>query len=304
MLYNKPFVSIVIPCFNEEKYIGQCIDSIRNQHYDSGFEVIAVDNSSTDDTVRIIIDKGAILENAKKRGPAAAKNKGIEKAKGDIIVFIDADCVAHPDWLKRIVEPFQNLTTGCVAGEIIPNDPKTMIEKFLCSKKHLFQSVNISHPFLPFAATANAAYKREIFEKNGFFDENLFIGEDADMSWRMQLFTNYKLTYIPDATVFHPHESRPKELFRQKRRHAYGSVMLYKKYKRYRKGELKSLKQTYWEYRSLIHRGLKLFFYKFRKNLGLKDIGFAPVNEYQLILEIAWKVGLIQGSLRHRVWYV
>ncbi len=179
------------------------------------------------------------------------------------------------------------------------DDGLSPLEKFLIKKGHLSQAQHIENSFLPFAATANAAYRKEVFDKIGLFDEKLLIGEDADLSWRMQLFTNYKVRYIPDAAVFHPYESRPKELFKQKRRHAYGSVMLYKKYKKYRQKETKSLKQTYWEYMSIARRWVNLFLYKLQKNPGA-----CPINEYQLILETAQKVGLIQGSLRHRVWYV
>ena len=157
----------------------------------------------------------------------------------------------------------------------------------------------MSHPFLPYADTANAAYRKEVFDRIGVFHEKFKSGEDADLCWRTQLFTNYKIAYVPDAVVLQPYESRVKNLFRQKMRHAYWHVILYKKYKKYRNEEVKSLKQTYWEFHSICRRWLKLGLHKLRKNTGP-----APVNEYQLILETAWKVGSIQGSLRHRVWYL
>ena len=301
MLDDKPAISIVIPCFNEDENIGKCIDSVKMQQYNGQFEIIAVDNGSTDDTAKIIKNKGIILKYAERKGPAPAKNEGIKKAKGDILAFIDGDCIATKDWLNNIVSGFENSDVGCVAGGItaMEDDNLSPLGKFLIKKGHLSQAQHIQNPFLPFAATANAAYRREVFGKVGLFDEELPIGEDADLSWRMQLSTNYKLMYVPEAAVFHPYESRPKELFRQKRRHAYGSVMLYKKYKKYRQGEVKSLKQTYWEYMSIARRWVKLFLYKLHKNPGN-----CPINEYQLILETAQKVGLIQGSLRHGVWYV
>jgi len=301
MLDDNPAISIVIPCFNEAENIGKCIDSIRRQQYNGEFEIIAVDNGSTDDTAKIIKNKGIILKYAERKGPAPAKNEGIKKAKGNIIAFIDGDCIATKDWLKNIVSGFENSDVGCVAGSIkaMEDDNLSPLERFLIKKGHLSQAQHIENSFLPFAATANAAYRKEVFDKIGLFDQELLIGEDADLSWRMQLFTNYKLRYVPDAAVFHPYESRPNELFRQKRRHAYGSVMLYKKYKKYRQEEEKSLKQIYWEYMSIARRWVKLLIYKLQRNTGT-----CAINEYQLILETAQKVGLIQGSLRHRVWYV
>lgn len=301
---NRFFISIIIPCFNEADNIGTCIDSIESQHYDGSFEIIAVDNGSTDNTVGIIKDMGIILEHAQKKGPAAAKNKGIKKAKGDIIVFIDADCIAHPDWIKNIISPFNDREIGCVAGEISAHKPQTIIEEFLTKKKHLSQSINISHSFRPYAATANAAYRKEVFEKVGLFDERLFTGEDADMSWRMQLESRFKLKYCPEAIVFHPHETELKSLFRQKERHAYGSVMLYKKYRRFWKPEHKTLKQLYWEYHSIVRRSLFFGIYKLKRYFGFKSSKLLPFDEYQLILELACKAGMIRGSLRHMVWFV
>jgi len=178
------------------------------------------------------------------------------------------------------------------------------LEQFLIKKGHLSQNQHVKNAFLPFAATANAAYRREVFDKIGLFDEKLFVGEDADLSWRMQLFTDYKLAYAPDAIIYHPYESNSKALFRQKRRHACGSVMLYKKYRRYQREKVKNLKQIYWEYGSLVRRAWKLFSCKLQNNIRRNKKVDMPVDGHQLLLETAWKVGLLQGSIRHRVWYL
>lgn len=295
-------LSVIIPCFNEEEYIGRTIDSVKAQRYHGEYEIIVVDNDSTDDTVRIIMDKGISLVRAKRRGPAPVKNEGIKKAKGDIIVFIDGDCIAAKDWLSKMVSGFEDPGIGCVAGEIMSDEKKALspLEEFLILKGHLYQKQHLEHHFLPYAAAANAAYRRELIDKIGFFDERLFSGEDADFSWRMQLFTEYKIAYVPQAIVFHPYESSLKNLFKQKRRHAFGSVMTYKKYKKYRQNEVKNLKQIYWEYHSIIRRWHKVLLYKLKR----RKQDLPEVDDYQLVLETAWKVGLIQGSIRHRTWYV
>lgn len=300
-------VSIVIPAYNEGNNIRVCVNSLKVQNFPKDdYEIVVVDNNSTDNTLELIKNLNITYTVEYKKGPAAAKNAGIKMATGNIIAFVDGDCVADRNWLKEIVTGFKDSNTGCVAGEIMAMERENMslLEQFLIKKGHLSQKQHMEHSFLPFAATANAAYRKEVFDKIGFFDEDLFVGEDADLSWRMQLFTRYKLIYIPNAIIFHPYESSPKGLFRQKRRHAYGSVMLYKKYKKYQRAGVKSLKETYWEYRSLIRRGLMLLFHKLQKYLGRKNMGLPPTDEHQLILETAWKAGLIQGSIRHRVWYV
>lgn len=294
---NKPFVSIVIPCLNEEKNIGQCIDSIKQQNWEQ-YEIIAIDNGSIDDTIRIIKEHGIILGKAKRKGPAAAKNKGIEKAKGDIIIFIDADCVAHPAWLVNMIKLFEDHSIGCVAGEIVGFEPRTELERFLIKKGHLSQFKNVNHSFLPYAATANVAYRRDVFDRAGLFDEDLFTGEDADMSWRMQLKADYKLTYSPQAIVYHLREVTLKGLFRQKLRHADGAVALYKKYKNLWSKQNIPLKMKYWEYRSILKRLMRIGMKCLLTKNYLNDV------DYNTILEAGWKAGLIKGSIRYRVWYV
>lgn len=300
------FVSIVVPAYNEADNIAACANALIEQEFpDNDYEIIVVDNNSSDNTLEIIKNFPVRNTIQYKQGRAAAKNAGVKLATGDLIVFIDADCVATKKWLKNIVFAFDNPGIGCVAGEIKPlrTDDLTAMERFLIEKGHLSPEHHMRHPFLPFVVTANAAYRREIFDAIGLFDEGMF-GEDADFSWRMQLHTNYKVAYAPEAVVFHPYEVKATDIFKQKRRHAFGSVMLYKKYKQYRQAERKSVKRTYWEYCSIMRRWRQLLIHKLKtKMLGTSNIS-APVDECQLILETAWKVGLIHGSLKHRVWYV
>ena len=101
-----PFVSVVIPAYNEENYLPSCLESIRNQDYAGKCEVIVVDNASTDNTAQIARDWGAKVVYESKRSPACARQKGAEAATGEIIAFIDADTQAPAHWLSTIVSRF------------------------------------------------------------------------------------------------------------------------------------------------------------------------------------------------------
>jgi len=101
-----PSVSVVIPAYNEEKYLPLCLESIRKQDYAGEYEVIVVDNASTDNTAKIALDWGARVVYESKRSPACARQKGTEAATGEIIAFIDADTQAPPCWLSTIVSCF------------------------------------------------------------------------------------------------------------------------------------------------------------------------------------------------------
>jgi glycosyltransferase involved in cell wall biosynthesis len=294
---GEPFVSIVIPCLNEEARIGACLDSVFSQDYPRDrFEVIVSDNGSTDRSPVIAREKGAAVVKASRRGVAAARNAGVAAARGEIIVSVDADCVARPGWLEEMVKGFDDSGIGCTGGAIEPlvEGETSGLQQFLVEKGYLAQGQHMQHPFLPMAATANAAYRREVFERIGLFDEGLRSGEDADICWRMQIETDFRVAYVPEAVVYHPYETDARALFRQKRTHAYGQVALFKKYRRQMKGKRKSLREAYWEYRSLLRRGIRLF---------LGRPATAPERN-QVLLEFSWKAGLIHGSIAHRVWYV
>jgi len=121
------FVSVVIPAHNEENYLFSCLQSIKNQDYAGEYEVIVVDNASTDNTAQIARDWGAKVVYEGKRSPACARQKGTEVAKGKIIAFIDADTQAPAHWLSTIVwrflcEPETVVISGpyayCDAGRI------------------------------------------------------------------------------------------------------------------------------------------------------------------------------------------
>ncbi|MFC1948725.1 glycosyltransferase [Chloroflexota bacterium] len=101
-----PFVSVIIPAYNEEDYLPLCLESISKQDYPGEYEVIVVDNASTDDTASIALKWGAGAVYESKRSPACARQKGVEAATGDIVAFIDADTQAPAHWLSTIASRF------------------------------------------------------------------------------------------------------------------------------------------------------------------------------------------------------
>jgi hypothetical protein len=118
----------------------------------------------------------------------------------------------------------------------------------------------------------------------------------------MQLETQYRMQLAQEAVVDHHQTLTFPALIKQKRRHAYGAVLLYKKYKGRRNLENRSLKTVYWEYRSVLKRALR-----FLINLAAARFGVAralPAEQgYQLLMEISEKIGRLEASIQRRVWY-
>lgn len=232
-------ISIIVPVLNGEKHISICLESITRLSYPKNdFEVIIVDNGSSDKTVDIIksfqrdqnIDIKLYFQKIK--SSYAARNLGIKNAKGDIIVFTDADCIVYEDWLANIVNYFSDKTVGGVAGEILPASGNSIIEKYSIDEGVLSQRRTFNSKFLPYAQTANAAYRKELFNQIGYFDE-VISGGDADYSWRVQLETDYKIVFAEDAIVLHRHRTDLKGLFKQRFKHGYGYVLIRNKYRSY-----------------------------------------------------------------------
>jgi glycosyltransferase involved in cell wall biosynthesis len=115
--FNKPLtLSIVIPVYNEERYIKKCLDSIEKQKI-MPKEVIIVDNNCTDKTINIASKyKFVRIVQEKKQGKAFARNKGFNSAKTDVIGRIDADSVLVPTWTQTIIEKFQDENIAAITG--------------------------------------------------------------------------------------------------------------------------------------------------------------------------------------------
>lgn len=296
------FISVVVPAYNEHHRIGKCLESLIEQDYPgNAYEIIAVDNNSSDSTMEVIKQFPVRAVSERKKGRAVARNAGIRAASGDILAFIDADCIPARDWLQNMMSCFSDISIGCIAGEISPYKPASQLHNYLARIGYFSQSTTLAHPFLPFAQTGNAAYTREVLDAIGLFDENLLSGQDADLSWRMQLETDKKIAFAEKAVVYHPYPATYRSFYKQKMRHAYGSVALYMKYRHLMPA--KSRKETYWEYRALAKNLWKTI---------VKSISNRPGQSEQDIREeyfghfahIATKSGLILGSIENRVWYL
>lgn len=112
---KNPLVSVIIPTYNEEEDIVACLESLRNQTYQNQ-EVIVVDDGSTDSTIELIQKfGGVIIIKQAHQGPGAARNLGASEAKGEILVFIDADMVLFPDYIDKLIIP---LISGEALGTI------------------------------------------------------------------------------------------------------------------------------------------------------------------------------------------
>jgi glycosyltransferase involved in cell wall biosynthesis len=224
-------VSVVVPVYNSEKTLEACIQSLLDiDHPKGSMELIFVDNGSTDSTPEILkryADK-IILLSEKKRGPAAARNRGIKAATCGIIAFTDSDCVVDKSWLRELVKPLEDPAVGITGGKILAKQPCNEIEKFGEDIHDHYKALNIYKP--PYAITMNWASRLSTLKEAGLFDEGLLRGEDSDLSYRI-CQAGYKMAYVPEAVICHENEKGLKGLFMEGFAHGFYSVQLLKKHK-------------------------------------------------------------------------
>jgi GT2 family glycosyltransferase len=178
-------ISIVVPTRNRAQRLRALLDSLRQQE-GPAFEVIVVDNASSDDTLRVVGEADAAADAhvraihlPQPMGPAIARNRGWRLARGELIVFTDDDVVASPDWLKPIAAAHERDPDAVIQGRTEP-DPR---EAHKLSAFARSQSATGPGPWFQ---TCNIAYPRALLERLGGFDESFWeaAGEDTDLGWR------------------------------------------------------------------------------------------------------------------------
>ena len=219
--------SVVVPVHNNAADLKNCIESLKALDYPpEHYEIIVVDNNSTDNTAAIATSLGVTCIGEKQfQSSYAARNAGIKAATGEFIAFTDSDCIADKGWLKAIEGASGDQSAGCLAGEILSVTPTTMVERFSEKIGLLRQKGPLSGwHFKPYAQTANAVYRKAVFDKIGLFDPTTRSGGDAMIAWRMLDKTSYTIRFVPEAIVYHHHRTSLPDLYAQFRRYGGGKM--------------------------------------------------------------------------------
>jgi glycosyltransferase involved in cell wall biosynthesis len=210
-----PSVSVVLAVSNAESTIAECIESLVALRYPRELlEIVVVDNGSIDGT-RSILDRfgdAVVVVEERTRGPAAARNAGVRRARGDVIALTDVDCTVDPGWLEAVVAPLADEAVGIGGGPILARRPANAAE--LYGETIHDQSRAILEWKPPHVATGNWAARRALFDVVGPFDEDLLRGSDFEFSYRV-VAAGYQLAFSPGAVVFHRNESTLVGLFNE-----------------------------------------------------------------------------------------
>lgn len=184
--------SVIVPTLNEEHPLPICLEAIKNQSY-SSLEILVIDAHSDDRTVETAKRIGATVVSCGMRNAGAQRNLGARLAKGEVVVFIDADTIISQNLLEQFRETLSKDTrTVGVFPKLLANEG-SIVDRFLF--RLLRESLRLSNQLgLPLSPGACCAYRKESFYEIGGFAEGILLGEDSELSLRIQKLGKIKYT--------------------------------------------------------------------------------------------------------------
>ena len=195
-----PYISVVIPAYNEEKYLPACLHAVGQQEDAPPYEVVVVDNASTDGTADIARQFGARVVAEPRKGVSRARQTGFEAAGGEIIASTDADTIVPPGWLARIAAHFRDdPALGGVYGPVHWPDGRP-IEQFILRYMVSRGQWLCNRVRRDFWWGSNFAVRREVFWRAGGFPVDWPAGEDTDLSLRVSRIA--RVRFDPNLVVY------------------------------------------------------------------------------------------------------
>jgi glycosyltransferase involved in cell wall biosynthesis len=217
-------VSVVVPVYNGERTLADCLRSLQSQNLpSSAYEVIVVDDGSTDASATVAAEFGVRVVSQHNAGAAAARNAGLSAARTDWVAFTDADCVASRGWLKALLgaAASDGENVICVAGNTMGLASNTPAARFVDLTGGLDAGRHLSHPRYPFAPSGNVLYRRTALLAVGGYDPRYRSYEACDLHQRLGALGG-RCLFEPSALVFHRHRATWGQYWRQQRSYGGG----------------------------------------------------------------------------------
>jgi len=233
--------SVIVPAYNAVSTLDGCLNALLNQSISKErYEVIVVDDGSTDRTADQVKNYPVRYLYQKNRGPATARNAGVKEAIGHIVLFTDSDCVPDARWIREMVRPFDDKEVAAVKGAYRTRQ-KSLTARFSQMEFEERFAMLKKAGIIDMVDTYSAGFRKEIFLKMGGFDISFPAAnnEDTEFSYRMSKL-GYRMVFNPDAIVYHlNHPDTIRRYARLKFWRGYWRMVVYKRFPD------KMLKDTY-----------------------------------------------------------
>jgi glycosyltransferase involved in cell wall biosynthesis len=281
-------LSVIIPCYNAAETIGIQLEALADQQWSEPWEIVVVDNLSTDYSRAVVKQYQEKLENLRlvdafaQQGQPYACNVGVQTARGELLAFCDADDEIGPGWVAAMGEALSRY--GLVAGRL---DSEKLNEKWVQESRNSAQQMGLQQfypSYLPYAAGANFGVKRALYEIVGGFDESLPFN-DIDFIWRVQL-TGASIHFVPESLVHYRYRDTLSGIYRQALSYGEFHVLIYKRYRSMGMSKLP------------LRTGIKPWAIVLMRLLGIRD----KTSYARWLWMFGLRMGRFHGSIKHRVY--
>lgn len=208
-----PSVSVVIPVKDRARDLQRCLESLSSLQYPrEKLEVIVVDDGSRDGSLDVAKTQGTVVlsSGGEGLGPAMARNVGAKVARGEILAFIDSDCVAKKDWLSQLLPVFGDAEIAAVGGMVAGLCTTSSLDRY----EEVMSSLNLGFRerfaregsdtfYLP---SCNLLVKKSAFFEADCFNSAMHVGEDVDLSYRLR-DRGWRIAYVPAGEICHAHRN-------------------------------------------------------------------------------------------------
>jgi glycosyltransferase involved in cell wall biosynthesis len=198
---------VIVPVYNGAKSLDACLTALSSQQKPmvgaDGYEVIVVDDGSVDGSAEIAAQHGVTVIRQDHAGVAVARNRGARQARGQLLLFTDADCEPLPDWVEQMVAPFADPDVVGVKG-VYRTRQRALVARFAQAEYEEKYARLGQRRQIDFIDTYSAAYRRNVFMAEGGFNPDFLRNQDQEFSFRLAK-AGHKLVFAPQAVVLHQH---------------------------------------------------------------------------------------------------
>jgi glycosyltransferase involved in cell wall biosynthesis len=283
-------VSVIVPFLNGARHIRDLLESLVCQDYSAPWQVVAVDNGSSDGTRDIVREYQARLPLAlvdafEQANPSFARNIGVRRSNGSRLLFIDADDAVGPHYVSAMSAALQQ--SPMVTSRV--DSVRLNAEWVRSVHGPPWQEAGVGRffDFLP-ATGVNIGIRRTLFEELGGFSDEFSGSEDVDFSWTAQLVAGVQIQFVPDAVYYYRYRDSYYGLFRQSANWGRDTACLYRKYRS----------------RGMPGRQFSVTTHDWRRAFRALMPSLTPAERASAVVALGYCVGRLRGSIQYGLRYL